>query len=255
MAQPLDKIPSPPQLQGRSAQTPAVLKAAFSGVPSPGHLVKGVCTGLHTAICPQAGPTSEPHSNDHSCIQKLPSISQVTWRHNWQHWLSSYSFLPSSLRPISTKSVSMSELTWYFLPFGFRADPFFTQLPPSFRLFHDISHILLVRSQTSHNTWASAFLSVGQGYLDQSHMAQASPKECSLSRACLCAHGLGWACGSSALVSLHYHTPSILTPAGTGIYMETLLQNYKAELCNKKIHVWVCFNTQVWENLNVSHLK
>lgn len=38
----------------------------------------------------------------------------------------------------------------------------------------------------------------------------------------------------SATVHLNYWTSGILTPDGTGFYVETLLKNYKAELCNKK---------------------
>lgn len=40
-------------------------------------------------------------------------------------------------------------------------------------------------------------------------------------------------------------TSNILTPDKTGVCIKTLLQNYKAELCNKIIHIWVCFNLQV----------
>lgn len=45
---------------------------------------------------------------------------------------------------------------------------------------------------------------------------------------------LGAACGLSALVHLNYQTSGVLPPDQTGIYSEILLQNYKAELCNKK---------------------
>lgn len=38
----------------------------------------------------------------------------------------------------------------------------------------------------------------------------------------------------NSLVNSNYQTSGILTPDRTAIYTETLLQNYKAELCNKK---------------------
>jgi hypothetical protein len=43
-----------------------------------------------------------------------------------------------------------------------------------------------------------------------------------------------------SVLSINYKASGIiLPPDGTGFYIETLLQNYKAELCNKKIHLGV----------------
>lgn len=50
-----------------------------------------------------------------------------------------------------------------------------------------------------------------------------------------CVPGLGFAYVVSVLLSVNHQTSGILRPDPTGIYIETLLQNYKAELCNKKI--------------------
>lgn len=74
-------------------------------------------------------------------------------------------------------------------------------------------------------------------------MAQASPKIMqSLKSMPVC---LGLACGLSAHVSLNCQTSGILTPDQTGIYIETLLQSYKAELRNKKYTFGFALNTQV----------
>lgn len=159
---------------GRSAHNLVFPKAAFSGAPSPGHLVRKVYTGLctHSSLPMRMGqPLS--HTPATTAVSKSYHPSpRVTQRLNWAHWLSSDPSLPTSLRPISTKSASMSELTWYFFLFGHRIGPFSTQLPSSSRQFHTSCEIL----NTSLHHQASGSLSVEQGYLDQGHRAQACSK-------------------------------------------------------------------------------
>lgn len=82
----------------------------------------------------------------------------------------------------------------------------------------------------SHHHQTSVSSSIEEGLLDQGHMAQASPRQ-SLKSTPMCTQP-----GIYQLLSaLGYQTLfGILPPDQTGICIETLLQNYKAELCNKK---------------------